>query len=726
MRCIFCFLVFFLLNNSSVFSQCNSLCNTDFENNQVTISVGIIDASQVPCWHTTASDNMIEVWHTGFNGVPSYSGSQFIELNAYEVSTLFQNFSAVPGASISVSFAHRGRAGTDIMSVDIGPVGGPYTSLGSFSDGDLAWGYYTQGYVVPLSMGTNYTIRFNSVSAAGGNPALGNFLDAISVNTGGGLNVNISSTGVTCANLNNGSAIANVVSGAGPYTYSWSPSGGNSSVASALAAGVYTVYVTGSNGCIGNSTVNIVAGVTVAGALTIQNAICNTTGSAQLALIGGTAPYTYTWLPTGGNAAFSNALTVGNYTVKATSAEGCMFTKTLTISGVPLGVTVSAQDVKCFGGNDGMAQAIINTGIAPYTYTWMPGGSNSSLISSLVAGTYSLTAMDANGCASSSTLQIGQPTQLTASITTHSASCITASNGEAQATVSGGTAPYQYAWQGGGNTPSVTGLAVGNYSCLLSDSHACSVLKTLTISAAPLLQLSVNNGSVCKGNSYTLIANGAVNYTWSPGNNYMTNYVVTPSIATVYSVTGEDAAGCQSSTIAVVMVDTLPTVFAGNDTVVNMDEPLVLIGNGSDQFGWLAFDRSELSCNFCPVTIENPQKETCYILEGLNANNCKNRDTMCVEVIHDWNIYVPNSFSPNNDGLNDVFIPVGYGLDEIEINIYDRWGTLVFKTKELKEGWNGFNKNKLCKEDTYVYKIYFSAMNSTRSYERIGRLTLIK
>jgi hypothetical protein len=88
-------------------AQCSLLCNTDFENQQVTNSVAILDASHVPCWNTTAPDNNIEVWHTGFNGVPSYSGLQFIELNAYYVSTLYQNFTATPGTAISVSFAHR-------------------------------------------------------------------------------------------------------------------------------------------------------------------------------------------------------------------------------------------------------------------------------------------------------------------------------------------------------------------------------------------------------------------------------------------------------------------------------------------------------------------------------------------------------------------------------------------------------------------------------------------
>jgi len=156
-------------------------CNTDFEDNQI-VNPGnyiIINQDSVPCWETTASDSKIEVWGDGMNGTDAYSGNQFIELNANVQSTLFQNFEIIPGSSALISFAHRGRnpSADDIMEVEIGPIGGPYTNLGSFSDGTNAWGYYSLEYVFPDSE-TNYTIRFKSVFPVS---SVGNFLDAISV-----------------------------------------------------------------------------------------------------------------------------------------------------------------------------------------------------------------------------------------------------------------------------------------------------------------------------------------------------------------------------------------------------------------------------------------------------------------------------------------------------------------------------------------------------------------
>ena len=163
-------------------SKDNYLCNTDFEENQLGIlgSYSIVHQDTVPCWETTASDSQIEVWGDEMNGIAAYSGNQFIELNANMQSTLFQNFEIIPGSSVILSFAHRGRnsSADDIMEVEIGPIGGPYTNLGAFSDGIDSWGYYSLEYVLPDDLGINYTIRFKSIQPAG---SLGNFLDDISV-----------------------------------------------------------------------------------------------------------------------------------------------------------------------------------------------------------------------------------------------------------------------------------------------------------------------------------------------------------------------------------------------------------------------------------------------------------------------------------------------------------------------------------------------------------------
>jgi hypothetical protein len=162
-------------------TDCNMICNGDVDSTFITAADGFVTSAQLPCWHTTAQDSIMEVWADGYNGVSSYSGSQFLEMNAYYVSTLYQNITVTPGFYLAIGFAHRGRAGVDTMSVSIGPVGGPYTSLGYFADGNTDWGYHTVYYTVPLSSGTNYSVRFNSIYATLNLPTVGNFLDSVTV-----------------------------------------------------------------------------------------------------------------------------------------------------------------------------------------------------------------------------------------------------------------------------------------------------------------------------------------------------------------------------------------------------------------------------------------------------------------------------------------------------------------------------------------------------------------
>jgi choice-of-anchor A domain-containing protein len=163
---------------------CDIAVNGSFELPIVPLKNGLpyfiqTNQSNVPGWSTTASDSLIELWTSGFHGVTAYHGNQFAELNATQASTLIQTFSAIAGEELTIKFAHRGRSGVDVMSVEVGPIGGPYVSLGNFTDSTTAWGYYNLAYTVPAT--GDIEIRFVAVSSANGNKSYGNFLDAIYV-----------------------------------------------------------------------------------------------------------------------------------------------------------------------------------------------------------------------------------------------------------------------------------------------------------------------------------------------------------------------------------------------------------------------------------------------------------------------------------------------------------------------------------------------------------------
>ena len=165
------------------------LCNTGFEdiiNVPHPTTYIQTDEANIPCWETTATDHLIEIWHSGFNGgygpVSADSGQYFAELNATQTSTLYQTFTVAGNVAVTISFAHKGRhPGPDTMEVLIVDSGGTPHSFGTYADDYGPWKHYT---TVPynLTSGT-YKLQFKFTSSNGGtgNNAAGNFIDSISI-----------------------------------------------------------------------------------------------------------------------------------------------------------------------------------------------------------------------------------------------------------------------------------------------------------------------------------------------------------------------------------------------------------------------------------------------------------------------------------------------------------------------------------------------------------------
>lgn len=180
-----------------------ALVNSGFEQPALAYSSGFFDfvnESAVPGWKTTASDNLIEIWATGWNGVPAAKGSQFAELNATQASTLYQDVAVTPGQTLRWQLQHRGRNGVDTMSVSIGPVGGPLVTQATFGDGQ-SWGTHSGVYTVPAGM-TVARFAFGSVSTANGIASEGNFLDDITFGSAACVAVDYSASNLTRAGSN--------------------------------------------------------------------------------------------------------------------------------------------------------------------------------------------------------------------------------------------------------------------------------------------------------------------------------------------------------------------------------------------------------------------------------------------------------------------------------------------------------------------------------------------
>lgn len=267
----------------------------------------------------------------------------------------------------------------------------------------------------------------------------------VNVPSNGGPTLSIvSQTNASCTGSTDGSATIGVQGGTPGYTYSWNTPNGNGVNATNLAPGTYTLTVTDANACVVAITVTITAsgGPTV----TIGNVVhvgCTggNNGSATANPVGGSAPYSYAWSPSGGNSATASNLSPGNYTVTITDAGGCTASSSVIINqGGSLTLTETITPENC-GANDGQISVTANGGTGTLTYVWTPNTGSGPSISNLSAGNYSLTVTDANGCSASENYTVGQIGGINPTITPTSAFIF---EGESVQITAGGGVSYSW------------------------------------------------------------------------------------------------------------------------------------------------------------------------------------------------------------------------------------------------------------------------------------------
>lgn len=295
-----------------------------------------------------------------------------------------------------------------------------------------------------------------------------------------------SSTAASCGS-SNGTATCSPSGGIAPYTYVWSPIGGNASTATNLPAGNYTVTVADSNGCMQSAFVSV--NNSGAPSLSIQSStdvLCHgdSTGSAAVSTAGGMPPFTYSWSPLGGNNASAADLPAGNYVITVTDGNNCISTLNIQINEpAPLLVNLQVSNVSCFGNCDGSALTNASGGTGSFTYFWCDN-SMASAVNGLCAGSCSVEVSDANGCLTTETFNVTQPATALVVTTTHAdASCAGCANGWASAFANGGNGPYTYSWNTipPQNTSLISNLTPGVYAVCITDVNNCTVCDSVEV-----------------------------------------------------------------------------------------------------------------------------------------------------------------------------------------------------------------------------------------------------
>lgn len=571
------------------------------------------------------------------------------------------------------------------------------------------------------------------------------------------LTSSIVSSDVLCNGGSSGSATVTAAGGASSYTYAWSPSGGSSATASGLNAQTYTCTVTDGNGCTSVSTVTITEPAALSVTASQVDELCfgGNNGSATVNPSGGAGSYTYAWLPSGGSASTASAIYAGTYTCTVTDANGCTVTQTFTIT-EPSQMSLSqasVTDVDCFGNSTGAASVNASGGTGVYSYSWTPNVSSSNSISAVAAGAYQVTVTDANGCTATLNISITQPTQLTVTANSSMPVICNGAPSTLNANPGGGIPAYTVNWMPGnlsGNTQNLNPSSTTTYSVTVTDQNGCSASATTTITVNPVpvatFVSDIQSGCepVCVNftDQSTVASPGNITaWDWDFGDG---NTASTQNPSHCYTVPGDYSVtlivktsdGC-SDTLS---LQNMISVFANPVAAFGASPQPTTILNPTVHFTDLSVNAASWNWSFGDVlnsssALQNPDFTysipECYtvLLTVNSADGCVDTVSHPVCIDPDVSVYVPNSFTPNGDGRNEVFMPVCVGVDggKYQLWIFDRWGNLIFTTTDINTGWDGhFGSNpEVCQVDTYVWKLSITD-NKGSIHNLIGHVNLIR
>jgi gliding motility-associated-like protein len=458
-----------------------------------------------------------------------------------------------------------------------------------------------------------------------------------------------------------------------------------------------------------------------------------------------TAGFIYSWTPTANlsDANISNPTfrfsnqsqqpSSFTYILNA-SVLGCNSSDTVTITVDPaqlLNVTVNGNAQFCEGES---VTLVADAGLNNYTWNDGTQGASYTITS---AGSYFVTAENAQGCefiSSATPVIVFEKPEIALGVL-NNVSCFGFNDGNASFVSTGGTPAYQYFFDDG--TPiqgsTAAALAPANYTVIVFDGVQCSdtISFTITEPSTPLginlLQLeSVRCFGESSGNILVAGTGGTepYSYLWSnsdtdanAGGIPVGNYIVTVTDAN--GCTETDSYDITQPEPIVVTIQPEYEVLLGNTVVLEPNYG----GNDPLFFNWSP--DVYLSNATIDTPTARPFQTTTYTITVSDTNQCEASASTTVFVNDSIKIYIPNIFSPNADGVNDVFLVYANAVKDIYVTVFNRWGEKVFESKDITLGWDGTYKGKLAPEGVYVYYVQFTFLNFTQQKKK-GSITLVR
>jgi len=534
----------------------------------------------------------------------------------------------------------------------------------------------------------------------------------------------VSGDSLDCADDTDGTITFSAVGGQPPYSYNWQNTAGsvsgNGVIASAgdivivpdLSADTYILTI--ADGITDTTvTIEIWEPEPLSAQVILQeNASCFGECDAQLEIqvAGGTTPYQFSW----NNGAAVPKLTdvcAGPYTLTVTDANGCSLVQSYTLTEpVEFVATIDVvQNVSCFQGADGVLTVNV-TGGTPVAYEWSNLGQTAT-ISGLSAGTFTVTVTNQDGCQDLASATVTQPNAPVgvSIVVEEEISCFGSADGALSAVVSGPGVVFNYSWSNGFTGAMASNLGPGTYEVTVSNELGCSAQAQISISQpteifATINEVDITCETIEEGGTISIeSASGGVGpYLYSlDGNVFVPDTAFINLAAGSFTVYVSDATGCEKGFPAVILPPPVLDLDLGADQSVFLGEQVEITAFVNSDNAVLTWNSGigALSCldAFCQEVSFVPVGSGVVFVDALDTlSKCRASDSVFIEVIVDHELYIPNAFSPNYDGINDFFIPFGRkDVEQISLfRIFDRNGALVFEATGLQpgdapRGWDG-------------------------------------
>lgn len=560
---------------------------------------------------------------------------------------------------------------------------------------------------------------------------------------------------VLCFGEQNGGAEIDIIGGSSPFNVEWNstPIQYGTSL-TGVAAGTYIGSIYDANGC--SDTIN----VTISEPLPLQIALgsvppsCfgSSDGAISSVVNGGTQPYSYLW----SNGAVSSniySLTSGSYNVTVTDSNGCqILAGTTLIDPLQLNGTITPPQISC-PGSPVILSVDVNGGSGNLNYLWTPTGSNNDSITVAPANDtdYTCEITDANGCSLMLNTSINTITMNPSLLEAQVNDNLICVNDSVELTANWtGTDPVTMVWQHCPSCP--TDVAIYEYPInttvyILTATDECnnsvSDSVEVVVNPLPVIMIETDDNSLCPGESAIFYNNGSNGpgylYQWDLGDGSISNssnpsHTYNNEGIYLVSLTITDPNGCTNVLNNGAFITVHPQAVAIFSSDVSSETTL----DPTFEFTNFSYNSSIYSWNFGDGTTANTTHsvhtydEAGFYTVSLYANNvfgCPDSTFITVEVKQDWEIFVPNTFTPDGDQHNSAFFAKGYGISDKDyvFQIFNRWGDLIFESRDMEVGWNGTDKRGLtsAQDGTYTWVVYFRDL-SDKKHRREGHVNLLK